>query len=64
MRMINHVNMRGSAPDLAFCAMLGQCRRRNYCVLIMYWLFTIIIILVIVIIRLLVGPTACFDIVY
>ena len=31
--------------------------------LIMYWLFTIIIILVIVIIRLLVGPTACFDIV-
>ena len=22
--------MTGSAPDLAFCAMLGQCRRRNY----------------------------------
>ena len=30
--------MRGSAPDLAFCAMFGQCRRRNYLCSQQHWL--------------------------
>ena len=38
-RFRNNVKpMRGSAPGLAFCAVFGQCRRRNYLCSQQHWL--------------------------